>query len=68
MTSQVGTLVPETTDPTALAASLADAINQALTADWKTTRGPFAAQYVRDRFSVTGQVTHLLAEVNRLTG
>lgn len=67
VTSEVGTLVPETTDPTALAASLADAVNQALTADWKSTRGPIAAQYVRNRFSVTGQVTHLLEEVDRLT-
>ena len=67
VTSEVGTLVPETTDPTALAASLAEAINQALTGDWKTTRGPAAARYARERFSVTGQVTHLLDEVDRLT-
>ena len=67
VTSEVGTLVPETTDPAALASSLAEAINQALTADWKTTRGPVAAQYVRNRFSVTGQVAHLLEEVDRLT-
>lgn len=67
VTSEVGTLVPETTDPTALAASLAEAIDQALTADWKSTRGRVAAQYARNRFSVTGQVSHLLAEVDRLT-
>ena len=67
VTSEVGTLIPETTDATALAASLADAIDQALTADWKSTRGPIAAEYARNRFSVAGQVSHLLAEVDRLT-
>lgn len=67
VTSQVGMLVPETDDQTALAAALAEAIDQALRADWKTTRGPVAAQYLRNRFSVTGQVLHLLAEVDRLT-
>ena len=67
VTSEVGTLVPETTDATALAASLANAIDQALTADWKSTRGPVAAQYARNHFSVAGQVSHLLAEADRLT-
>ena len=68
VTSEVGTLVSETDDRTALAAALDDAINQALVADWKTARGPVAAQYARSRFSVTGQVSHLLAEIDRLTG
>ncbi len=68
VTSEVGTLVPETDDHAALAASLAQAVDQAVTADWKSTRGPVAAQYARNRFSVTGQVSHLLAEVDRLTG
>lgn len=67
VTSEVGTLVPETDDRTALATSLAEAVDQALRADWKHTRGPGAAHYARNRFSVTGQVTHLLAEVDRLT-
>ena len=49
------------------AASLVEAIALALDTDWKTTRGPVAAQYARNRFSVTGQVTHLLAEVDRLS-
>jgi glycosyltransferase involved in cell wall biosynthesis len=68
VTPEVGTLVPETDDRTALAASLADAIGQALDEDWKKSRGPVAAHYARDRFSVSGQVSHLLAEVDRLTG
>jgi len=67
VTSEVGTLVPETDDRSVLAATLAEAINQALVGDWKTTRGPVAAQYARNWFSVTGQVAHLLAEVGRLT-
>ncbi len=67
VTSEVGTLVPETDDRMAFATSLAAAVDQALRADWKRTRGPAAAQYARDRFSVTGQVSHLLAEVDRLT-
>ncbi|HEY7048386.1 MAG TPA: glycosyltransferase [Jatrophihabitantaceae bacterium] len=67
VTSEVGTLVPETDDRIALAESLAAAIAQALDSGWKATRGPVAAGYARDRFSVTGQVSHLLAEVDRLT-
>jgi glycosyltransferase involved in cell wall biosynthesis len=67
VTSEVGTLVPETDDPIALASSLAEAIHQAIAANWKTTRGPVAAQFARNRFSVTGQVSHLLAEVDRFT-
>ncbi|MDT4920489.1 MAG: hypothetical protein QOI15_1391 [Pseudonocardiales bacterium] len=67
VTAEVGTLVPETDDRAELAASLADAITAALDADWKATRGPVAARYARERFSVTGQVAHLLAEVDRLT-
>jgi glycosyltransferase involved in cell wall biosynthesis len=67
VTSEVGTLVPETDDRAALATSLAEAVDQAIRADWKRTQGPVAAQYARNRFSVTGQVSHLLAEVDRLT-
>jgi len=67
VTTEVGTLVPETDDRVALAGSLATAIGQALDADWKTARGPVAAQYARERFSVTGQVSHLLEEIDRLT-
>ena len=68
VTSEVGTLVPETDDRTVLAKSLADAVDHAVRADWKRTRGAAAAEYARNRFSVTGQVAHLLAEVDRLTG
>jgi glycosyltransferase involved in cell wall biosynthesis len=67
VTPEVGTLVPETDDRALLAAELAEAIRTALAADWKSARGPVAARYARERFSVTGQVSHLLAEVTRLT-
>lgn len=67
VTAEVGTLVPETDDRTVLADELAGAVRDALDGDWKSTRGPVAARYARDRFSVTGQVAHLLAEVARLT-
>ena len=67
VTSEVGTLVPETDDRGELAGHLAEAIRVALDADWKSTRGPVAARYARNRFSVTGQVSHLLADVDRLT-
>ena len=67
VTAEIGTLVPETDDRIALAESLAETVRRALDADWKATRGPVAATYARDRFSVTGQVSHLLAEVDRLT-
>ena len=43
-------------------------LNVARADDGKGTRGPVAARYARDRFSVTGQVSHLLAEGARLTG
>jgi hypothetical protein len=42
-------------------------VRRALNEEWKGTRGPAAATYARNRFSVTGQVSHLLAEVDRLT-
>jgi glycosyltransferase involved in cell wall biosynthesis len=67
VTPEVGVLVPETGDREALAASLAVAVNQAIDEDWKHTKGPIAEVYVRDKFSVVGQVAMLLATVDRLT-
>lgn len=68
VTPEVGELVPETDDRAALAASLAAAIARAVDEDWKHTRGPAAEAYARTNFSVVGQVAHLLAEIDRLTG
>lgn len=68
VTPEVGVLVPETDDRTALAGSLAAAVRQAVAEDWKATKGPAAATYARTNFSVVGQVGHLLAELDRLTG
>jgi glycosyltransferase involved in cell wall biosynthesis len=67
VTPEVGILVPETDDRNMLAVELADAVTKVLDDGWKTTHGPAAAQYARSRFSVAGQVSHLLAEVDRLT-
>ncbi|WP_433799617.1 glycosyltransferase [Actinomycetospora sp. CA-084318] len=68
VTPEVGVLVPETDDRQALADSLAAAIDRALDEDWKQTKGPGAAAYAREKFSVVRQVSDLLAEVDRLTG
>ena len=67
VTDEVGTLVPETDDRAELAASLAATITRAVDEDWKATKGPVAEAYSRERFSVVGQVSELLAEVERLT-
>jgi glycosyltransferase involved in cell wall biosynthesis len=68
VTPEVGTLVPETDDRAELADSLAAAVRRSLDEDWKRTKGPVAEAYVREKFSVVGQVSALLAEVTRLTG
>ena len=68
VTDEVGALVPETDDRAELAASLAATITRAVDEDWKATKGPIAEAYSRERFSVVGQVSELLAEVDRLTG
>jgi phage gpG-like protein len=67
VTDEVGTLVPETDDRAELAASLAATITRAVEEDWKATKGPVAETYARERFSVVGQVSELLAEVDRIT-
>ena len=68
VTSEVGTLVPETDDRQELAHSLAVAVTTAIEEDWKQTKGPVAQVYVKDNFSVVKQVSDLLADVERLTG
>jgi glycosyltransferase involved in cell wall biosynthesis len=62
----VGTLVPETDDREALATSLAETIVRAVEEDWKQTKGYAAEAYATAHFSVVGQVTTLLEEVDRL--
>ena len=64
----VGVLVPDIDDPRAFAASLAAAVIEAVDADWKKTKGPAAEAYAKENFSVVGQVSKLLAEVDHLTG
>ena len=68
VTPAVGTLVPETDDRQVLADSLAAAVRTALDENWKQTKGPAAAAYARENFSVVGQVSRLLEAVDRLHG
>ncbi|MGL5819242.1 MAG: glycosyltransferase [Phycicoccus sp.] len=62
----VGTLVPETDDRQALAASLAATIVTAVDEDWKQTKGVAAEDYAKRHFGVIGQVTALLDGVDRV--
>ena len=68
VTPEVGVLVPDIDDGRAFAASLAAAVIEAVDDDWKKTKGPAAEAYAKENFSVVGQVSKLLAEVDHLTG
>ena len=65
VTDAVGTLVPETDDKAALAASLAEAIGLAVKDQWKTSKGPEAAMLAKRDFSVVAQVQALLDAVDQ---
>ena len=67
VTPAVGTLVPETDDRQALAASLAAAVVSAVDQDWKQTKGVAAQAYAKANFSVVSQVSALLEAIDRLT-
>jgi glycosyltransferase involved in cell wall biosynthesis len=67
VTPEVGVLVPETDDRQALAVSLAESIGRAVDEDWKASKGVVAEAYATDNFSVVGQVSKLLADIDRLT-
>jgi glycosyltransferase involved in cell wall biosynthesis len=67
VTPEVGVLVPETDDRQALAVSLAESIGRAVDEDWKASKGVVAEAYAKDNFSVVGQVSKLLADIDRLT-
>ena len=67
VTPEVGVLVPETDDRAALAASLAAAVNRAVDENWKLAKGRVAAAYAGRSSACVGQVSALLAEVDRLT-
>lgn len=66
VTTEVGALVPESTDRSALAASLAAAVREAVADDWKATKGGVGARMVRSRFSIASQTANLLDEVAQL--
>ena len=65
--SDVGMLVPETEQLCTLSASLAEAIKTGLDTDWKHCKGPHAAEYARQNYSVAQQCIRLLQEIDRLT-
>ncbi|MGH1493391.1 MAG: glycosyltransferase [Acidimicrobiales bacterium] len=64
VTAEVGGLVPET-EGDELIASLTAMIRQALSEDWKATKGPVAATYARTTFSTTKQCDDLLSALDR---
>lgn len=66
VTPEVGFLVPETEDRSKLVISLAQAIKTSLSDDWKQSKGPGAAEYAQQNFSVLQQCTRLLKEFDRL--
>jgi len=66
VTAEVGALVPESTDRSALALSLAATIREAISDDWKATKGGAAARMVRGRFSIANQTANLLTEIAQL--
>lgn len=63
---EVGVLVPETEDRSELVIALAQAIKTSLNDDWKQSKGPGAAVYAQQNFSVLQQCTNLLKEIDRL--
>jgi glycosyltransferase involved in cell wall biosynthesis len=65
VTADVGHLVTESDDQRVLSASLADAITKAIDENWKLTKGPVAARYAASNYSVSKQVSGLLAEIDR---
>jgi glycosyltransferase involved in cell wall biosynthesis len=67
VSADVGTLVPETSDRTEFADSLAAAVIRAVTEDWKGFKGHTAEAYASKNFSVVSQVSKLLDAVDRLT-
>ena len=67
VTPEVGTLVPETDDRQALAASLAAAVDRGGRRGLEADQGPVAAGVREGELQRGGQVSALLAEVDRLT-
>jgi len=66
VTDAVGTLVDESDDPAVLGRNIAAACRKAVTSDWKTAKGPIAAQTARAEFSVRTQVDRLLDAIDAL--
>lgn len=66
VTDEVGHLVGETDDRSVLAAELAATVRRAFAEDWKATKGPAAARFAEQNFSVVRQVETLLRETTRV--
>lgn len=60
VSAETGFLVPETEDKALLAEQLATVIQQALREDWKSSKGPDAADLAKNNYSVTSQCINLL--------
>lgn len=60
VTDAVGGLIPEA-EGDELTAALTSAIGRALEGNWKHTKGPVAARYARENFSVMSQCEGLMA-------
>ena len=65
VTNEVGGLVPES-EGEELVKSLLNKINQALNEDWKSDKGPVAANYVYENFSVNKQCGDLLESLSKI--
>ncbi|MEM8978237.1 MAG: glycosyltransferase family 4 protein [Pseudomonadota bacterium] len=68
VTDSVGALFEESVDKDALALRLAELILAAVRQDWKTQKGPTAARYAKDGFSVNAQCERLLEAIDALPG
>lgn len=66
VTEDVGALVAETDDKSDLAQSLASKIIEAINSNWKSTKGPVAAQRARQDYSVLAQCKQLLEAADGL--
>jgi len=60
VTDEVGALVPEQRDRHAFVEALTATIRTALAEDWKSTKGPSAAEYAANRFSIDRQCQALV--------
>lgn len=63
----VGALVSETDDLESLGAALCSTITTALAENWKASKGPAAARFALENFSVANQVANLLSDLEKIS-